>query len=135
MNILKAALQGIENIIKKEFIMIKIYGIENINGVPFYSLKEDITTKAHIQCINPLELKKITESTLNSDICYKFFILEALDLLILNGLNKEQAFIIWNDATYKVYINRNNINNGWICLYGTLIDNDFLELLEGGNID
>lgn len=121
-NVLNEAIFSIKNtLIKQENIIIKNYVITNIEGSANYSLVNQIHTKAHIQPFTPREIKKYTETTIDSAFNYKFFILgKNVRVIYSNNVKLENSIIIWDKKEFRSYGIRdwsNNSINGWICIY------------------
>ena len=120
-NILADALNSIQSLIQNQKISIYTYSIENNNGLPMETLKKIHSTSAHIQPITPNELKKYTDSTIDSSLCYKFFIV-GNEAKITNSLDLplEKSYIKWGDKNYKIYAKKDWHLNGWIVIMATL---------------
>lgn len=120
-NILSDALNSIQGLIKNQNINIFTYEVKNINGLPKETLTKKLNTSAHIQPITPNELKKFTDSTIDSIECYKFFILgNNAELLSSLNIPLEKSYFEWNTRAFKIYAKKDWHLNGWICLYATL---------------
>lgn len=120
-NILADALNAIQSLIKNQRIDIYTYELKNENGLPMETLTKQKATSAHIQPITPNELKKYTDSTIDSSLCYKFFIM-GNEAKILNSLDLplEKSYIRWADNNYKIYAKKDWHLNGWIVIFATL---------------
>ena len=68
-NILADALNSIQGLIKNQSIEIFTYEIKNVSGLPKETITKTLETFAHIQPITPNELKKFTDSTIDSAEC------------------------------------------------------------------
>ena len=120
-NILADALNSIQGLIKNQSIEIFTYEVENVNGLPKETIKNNVMAFAHIQPITPSELKKLTDSTTDSIECYKVFLMGDKGFLINSlKLPLEQSYIKWNDKLLKLYAKKDWVLNGWVCLYATI---------------
>lgn len=124
-NVLNNALMPISKVlIKQQPIVIKNYNISNVEGSANFSLINEINTKAHIQPITPRELRKYTDTTIDSALNYKFFILgKSAYVLYSNNVMLENSLIVWNKKEFRVFGIRDwqhNAVNGWICIYASL---------------
>lgn len=134
MNILESALNNVNGLISNQKIELFKIEIENVNGLASEVLKEKLELYAHIQPITSVEMKKITESTLDSNQCYKiFFINEKAKILSSFNQKIETTYIKWQDKILKAYALRDwYLQNGWLALYVTITNDnlDFLKELE-----
>ena len=121
MNVLLEALEGVSDLIPYEPIKIISYSQTIVDGFP-----EDVETEtnsfSHIQPLTPFEKKKITDSTLDSKSCYKFYILDNL-VEVLNGLNQTDSYIIWDNRKFNIFSKNDYSANGWIQVIGAEIKN------------
>ena len=121
MNVLLEALEGASDLIKYATIEIISYQQTIVDGFP-----EDIEVKtnsfSHIQPLTPFEKKKITDSTLDSKSCYKFYILDNL-VEVLNVLNQTDSYITWNNRKFNIFSKDDWSSNGWIKVIGAEIKN------------
>ena len=126
MNILNNALNHITTLIANQLITLEVYEIQSEYGMASKVLSVSKDLYSHIQPISPFELKKYTDSTLDSNKAYKFFfcddnakVIHSLDLPL------QDSVIKWNDKHYKIYAIRDwFIQNGWVAVYATLSEND-----------
>ncbi|WP_291952727.1 hypothetical protein [Campylobacter sp.] len=118
MNLLNEALPSIFNLIPKENIKILNKHIENIDGFPNEFILE-VESFACVQPVNPSELNKITNATLDSQNYYKFFIIGNL-ANVLNSLKKIDSKIIYKNQTFGVFSKEDWSSNGWIMVIGAL---------------
>lgn len=124
-NILADALNSIQGLIKNQSIEIFTYEIKNVSGLPKETITKTLETFAHIQPITPNELKKFTDSTIDSAECYKFFIMgDNAELINSLNLPLKKSYFKWNDRAYKIYAKKDWSLNGWVCLYATLSNID-----------
>ena len=121
-NILNEAIKAIDNmLIKNQLITIKNYDISNVEGSPYYNLIDEINVSCNIQPFTPREIKKLTDSTIDTIFNYKFFILKN-DANLLNSKLLRQSLIVWKEKEFRVFGIRDWRHNssGWLCLYGGL---------------
>lgn len=123
LNVLAHALNSMQGLIANQKTDIFTYEVKNENGLPKETVKKYLSAFAHIQPITPTELKKYTDSTIDTAQCYKFFILGD-NAVIINSLNLplEKSYFLWNEKVYKIYAKKDWSLNGWICLYATISD-------------
>ena len=123
LNVLAHALNSMQGLIANQKTDIFTYEVKNENGLPRETIKKYLSAFAHIHPITPTELKKYTDSTIDTAQCYKFFILGD-NAVIINSLNLplEKSYFLWNEKVYKIYAKKDWSLNGWICLYATLSD-------------
>lgn len=121
MNVLLEALEGVSDLIPYAPIKIVSYKQTIVDGFP-----EDVETEtnsfSHIQPLTPFEKKKITDSTLDSKSCYKFYILDNL-VEVLNGLNQTDSYIVWDNRKFNIFSKNDYSANGWIQVIGAEIKN------------
>ena len=121
MNVLLEALEGVSDLIPYAPIEIISYTQTIVDGFP-----EDTESKtdsfSHIQPLTPFEKKKITDSTLDSKSCYKFYILDNL-VEVLNGLNQTDCYIAWYNRKFNIFSKNDYSANGWIQVIGAEIKN------------
>ena len=117
MNVLYEALEGVDNLIARAKITIitKTQTIED--GFPTET-EVEIYTFAHIQPLDPFEIKKLSDSTLDSRSNYRFWILDNL-VEVLNFLNNTKSEIIWNNRRFSIYSKNDWSSNGWIEVIGS----------------
>lgn len=122
MNVLQLALNNIETLIQNQNVIISTYQKQNINGVITDTNLVQTNVYCHIQPITPNELKKITDSTIDSSECYKLFFLND-DAKVINSLDLKikSSSIVWGSKELNVYGIRDwFIQNGWVCVYASL---------------
>lgn len=126
LNVLAHALNSMQGLIANQKTDIFTYEVKNENGMPKETIKKYLSVFAHIQPITPTELKKYTDSTIDTAQCYKFFILGD-NAVIINSLNLplEKSYFLWNEKIYKIYAKKDWSLNGWICLYATISTENF----------
>ena len=117
MILLNEALHALQGLIANQSISIVNKVLENVNGFP----KETITeteTFAHIQPLNPSELVKITNGTIDSTNNYKFYCIGNL-AQVLSSVSKTDAEVIWNESRCRVFYKEDWSLNGWIMVIGS----------------
>ena len=116
MNVLLEALEGVSNLIPYKAITIIMQMQEIANGFPVV-VDEELNTFAHIQPLTPFEVKKLTDSTLDSGSYFKFYILEDL-ANVLNALQRTSAKVKFDDRYFNVFSKNDWSENGWIQVIG-----------------
>ena len=117
MNLLKLALPAVSNLLKKEKINITNEKVVNDRGVA-KTIKESIETYAHIQPLNPSEVVKLTQGTIDSPNMYRFWIIGNL-AQVLSSISRTNCVIEWNGSFFEVYSKEDWSQNGWISVYVT----------------
>lgn len=117
MNLLIEALPAVTNLIQKEEITIINEKIINDRGIQ-RSIKESLKTFAHIQPVNPSEIAKITQGTIDSPNMYKLWIVGNL-AQVLSSISRTNCVIEWNSNLFEVYSKVDWSQNGWISVYIT----------------
>lgn len=126
MNILDNAINHISSLIKNQQITINTYTIVNVYGMAQEVEESSNILYSHIQPITPIEMKKYTDSTIDSNALYKFFFSNDNAKIIHSfNLALKQSYIIWKDRKFKVYSLRDwYLQNGWAVAYGALLGNE-----------
>lgn len=117
MNLLKSALPAVTNLIKRESILITNEKLVNNRGV-VETIKETFATQAHIQPLNPSEISKLTQGTIDSPNIYAVWIIGNL-AQVLSSISRTNCIIEWNGNFFEVYSKEDWSQNGWICVYIT----------------
>ena len=124
MNILSNALNTIQTLIPSEPVTLIISNIENKKGFTHTSGQELTNIYAHIQPITPAELKKYTDSTLDSNMCYKFYFIGKQAQILNSVLNLKTTQIKWRDKLLNTYAIKDwYLQNGWVEIYATIAEN------------
>ena len=121
MNVLLEALEGVSDLIPYAPIEIISYTQTTVDGFP-EDTESKIDSFSHIQPLTTFEKKKITDSTLDSKSCYKFYILDNL-VEVLNGLNQTDSYIAWDNRKFNIFSKNDYSANGWIQVIGAEIKN------------
>lgn len=116
LNLLSNAISSIQGLIKNESILIENKQIENDEGFSVENTYQ-INTFAHLQPLNPFEISKLTNGTLDSPYMLKFYIIGDL-ASVLNSINKTDCVIKWKDKAFKVFSKEDWSLNGWIKVIG-----------------
>lgn len=118
-NVLLEALEGVSDLIPPVQVKIitQIQVIEN--GFPV-STDSEYETFAHCQPLTSFEVRKLTDSTLDSRSYYRFWILGDL-VQVLNMLNQTQCYISWVNRKFSIFSKDDWAGNGWIEVIGTEI--------------
>ena len=136
MNILDSALNQINSLVALQKINIETYEIQNLFGMANEVLLRSEVLYTHIQPITPQELKKFSDSTIDSINTFKFFF-SGNQASVLHSFNQklENSYIVWNEKKYKVYAIRDwFLQNGWVAVYGTLINSELENDTSKNNI-
>lgn len=121
MNLLANALNTIQTLIPSEPITLIISNIENRKGFQHTQTQEITNIYAHIQPITPAELKKYTDSTLDSNMCYKFYFIGKHAQVLNSIANLSTTQIKWQDKTLTTYAVKDWYRqNGWVAIYATI---------------
>lgn len=121
MNLLANALNTIQTLTPSEPITLIISNIENRKGFQHTSTQEISNIYAHIQPITPAELKKYTDSTLDSNMCYKFYFIGKHAQVLNSIANLNATEIKWRDKTLKTYGAKDwYLQNRWVVIYATI---------------
>ena len=122
MNLLQSALNSMQGLIAPQRVTIERYTLANVGGFAKSTLESTIETYAHIQAITPAELKKYSDSTLDSAHCYKlYFTHKHADILHSAGLTLDNCKVFWGDKQLSLYAIRDwYILNGWVAIYATI---------------
>lgn len=125
MNILKNALNHIQTLIQNQKILIINEQIANING--FANVESvELETMAHIQPVTPFEIAKLTDSTIDTPVIYRFYFLDDL-ANVLNSLESKTSLIKWGDKLYRVNAKSDWSQNGWIKVTAHQIQDEKVE--------
>lgn len=117
MNLLVEALPYLQGLISNQDIT--IINKKQVNDNGFVSQQDDIIkTFAHIQAMNPSELVKLTQGTLDSPSMYKFYITQDL-AMVLNSLNNIDTIIEWGLRKFSIFQKTDQSLNGWIMVIGS----------------
>lgn len=112
MNVLQNALTHIQTLIQNQRIIIINEQITNLDG--FANIEStELETIAHVQPVTPIEVSKITHSTLDSPVLYRFYFLDNL-AEVLNSLYNKSSIILWRDKHFRVYAKSDWSLNGWV---------------------
>lgn len=124
MNVLSNALNTIQTLTPSEPVTLIISNIENKKGFTHTFKKELTNIYAHIQPITPAELKKYTDSTLDSNMCYKFYFIGKQAQILNSVLDLKTTQIKWRDKILNTYAIKDwHLQNGWIVIYATIAEN------------
>ena len=121
MNVLLEALEGVSDLIPYAPIKIISHKQTIVDGFP-EDVEIETDSFSHIQPLTPFEKKKITDSTLDSKSCYKFYILDNL-VEVLNGLNQTDSYIVWDNRKFNIFSKNDYSSNGWIQVIGAELKN------------
>lgn len=117
MNVLEVALSQVQNLVMNQKIVIEKQSSIVDQGVarPVF---EEIEVIAHLQPMNPQEIKGITDGVFSAQAYYRAWIIgDRLDVA-LSALNQnKEAVIVWNGKRYGVFAKMDWILNGWIECY------------------
>ena len=121
MNVLLEALEGVGDLIPTQPIQIIAKTKTIVDGFPEVS-ETTINSFAHIQPLTPFEVKKLTDSTLDSKSAYQFWLLDDL-VQVLNMLNNTDSQIVFNNRRFNIYSKNDWSANGWIQVIGAEVSN------------
>ncbi len=125
MNLLNEALTLVQGLIPNQNVEIINKEIQNVNGFP-KEIESSVKTFAHIQPVNPNELIKLTNGTLDSNRYFKFYCLGNL-IQVLSSISKTDSLILWNKSYFRVFSKEDWSLNGWVMVIASEIANDDLE--------
>lgn len=121
MNLLANALNTIQTLTPSEPITLIISSIENRKGFQHTTKQEITNIYAHIQPITPAELKKYTDNTIDSNMCYKFYFIGKHAQVLNSIANLNATEIKWRNKTLKTYgVKDWYLQNGWVAIYATI---------------
>lgn len=122
MNVLEVALSQVQNLIMNQRVSIEkqISIIER--GVARPTI-ETIEVIAHLQPMNPQEVKSIADGVYSAQAYYRMWIIgDNLDVA-LSALNQnKESVVVWGGKRYIVFAKMDWILNGWIEAYIALGD-------------
>lgn len=122
MNVLEVALSQVQNLIMNQRVSIEkqISIIER--GVARPTI-ETIEVIAHLQPMNPQEVKSIADGVYSAQAYYRMWIIgDNLDVA-LSALNQNKESVVgWGGKRYVVFAKMDWILNGWIEAYIALGD-------------
>lgn len=122
MNVLEVALSQVQNLIMNQRVSIEkqISIIER--GVARPTI-ETIEVIAHLQPMNPQEVKSIADGVYSAQAYYRMWIIGDNLEIALSALNQnKESVVVWGGKRYIVFAKMDWILNGWIEAYIALGD-------------
>lgn len=122
MNVLEIALSQVQNLIMNQGVSIEkqISIIER--GVARPTI-ETIEVIAHLQPMNPQEVKSIADGVYSAQAYYRMWIIGDNLEVALSALNQnKESVVVWGGKRYIVFAKMDWILNGWIEAYIALGD-------------
>lgn len=122
MNILEIALSQVQNLIMNQRVSIETQISIIERGVARPTI-ETIEVIAHLQPMNPQEVKAIADGVYSAQAYYRMWIIgDNLDVA-LSALNQnKESVVVWGGKRYIVFAKMDWILNGWIEAYIALGD-------------
>lgn len=118
MNILDLAMQCVNGLIANKQVKIETIEIASVGGIVQENTTNLANLYAHIQPMTPNEVKKYTDSTLDSAECYKiFFSREDAEVVCSLDIVKKETQITFDNKICRAFGLRDWLkSNGWVCV-------------------
>lgn len=122
MNILEVALSQVQNLIMNQRVSIEAQISIIEKGVARPTI-ETIEVIAHLQPMNPQEVKSIADGVYSAQAYYRMWIIGDNLEIALSALNQnKESVVVWGGKRYIVFAKMDWILNGWIEAYIALGD-------------
>lgn len=122
MNILEIALSQVQNLIMNQRVSIETQISIIERGVARPTI-ETIEVIAHLQPMNPQEVKSIADGVYSAQAYYRMWIIGDNLEIALSALNQnKESVVVWGGKRYIVFAKMDWILNGWIEAYIALGD-------------
>lgn len=122
MNILEIALSQVQNLIMNQRVSIETQISIIERGVARPTI-ETIEVIAHLQPMNPQEVKAIADGVYSAQAYYRMWIIGDNLEIALSALNQnKESVVVWGGKRYIVFAKMDWILNGWIEAYIALGD-------------
>lgn len=122
MNILEVALSQVQNLIMNQRVSIETQISIIERGVARPTI-ETIEVIAHLQPMNPQEVKSIADGVYSAQAYYRMWIIGDNLEIALSALNQnKESVVVWGGKRYIVFAKMDWILNGWIEAYIALGD-------------
>lgn len=122
MNILEVALSQVQNLIMNQRVSIETQISIIEKGVARPTI-ETIEVIAHLQPMNPQEVKSIADGVYSAQAYYRMWIIGDNLEIALSALNQnKESVVVWGGKRYIVFAKMDWILNGWIETYIALGD-------------
>lgn len=122
MNILEVALSQVQNLIMNQRVSIETQISIIEKGVARPTI-ETIEVIAHLQPMNPQEVKSIADGVYSAQAYYRMWIIGDNLEIALSALNQnKESVVVWGGKRYIVFAKMDWILNGWIEAYIALGD-------------
>lgn len=122
MNILEIALSQVQNLIMNQRVSIETQISIIEKGVARPTI-ETIEVIAHLQPMNPQEVKSIADGVYSAQAYYRMWIIGDNLEIALSALNQnKESVVVWGGKRYIVFAKMDWILNGWIEAYIALGD-------------